>query len=302
MPRRLLATLTFLLLSVLATASAAQERRFLGRGRLVTNDAFIGVMDRWQTGSVAASYVFGPAWTGTLPTRPGRMLEFRLHGQVIAPESLRRLRFSDRRYANALSAGLHTHYRLAGAEIAAGGDLTATGPQTGLYRIQDFLHDKLRITGSERARLYEIRNGFYPGVVVEVGRPIDLGGAVHMRPFVEARQGAETLVRGGVDLILGQAERGLTLRDPVTGHRYRTIRAGDRGFSFVAGADYAYVAKSVFLPAPAYDPLERARLRAGIRWEGERLRLFYGATWLSREFAGQREGQVVGSLRIDYRF
>jgi hypothetical protein len=30
--------------------------------------------------------------------------------------------------------------------------------------------------------------------------------------------------------------------------------------------------------------------------------MFYGLTWLGEEFAGQSEGQLVGSVRLSLRF
>jgi len=46
----------------------------------------------------------------------------------------------------------------------------------------------------------------------------------------------------------------------------------------------------------------RQRVRAGMVYEGDRFGLFYGATWLGREFEAQRESQIVGSVRLSLRF
>ena len=46
----------------------------------------------------------------------------------------------------------------------------------------------------------------------------------------------------------------------------------------------------------------RTRLRAGLHWQGKKHHLFYGVTYLSEEFEMQYEGQVVGAIRLDFRF
>ena len=101
---------------------------------------------------------------------------------------------------------------------------------------------------------------------------------------------------------IGQGE--LLAREQVTGHRYRVIYASAPGTSFVLGGDLAYVEDSVYLPSGRGYALEdtRARLRAGLHWQGSRASLFYGLTYLSEEFSTQPEGQVTGSLRVKFRF
>ncbi|MGH1425512.1 MAG: lipid A-modifier LpxR family protein [Pseudooceanicola sp.] len=286
-----------------AAPGLAQDFGYLGHGRLVNNDVFFDLQDRWQSGSVAASYVWGPEWQGALPTRPGQMLEFRLHGQIVAPDNLRNPDPADRLYANAVSFGLHTHFQWRGIEIATGGDLVVTGDQTGLYHIQNMFHDIIGVPKAEKAvRSAGIGNGFHGSLVAEVGRSFDMGNA-QIRPFVEGRYGVETLVRAGVDLTVGEVGRGeLLVRDPVSGNRYRTLKQHAPGFSFVMGADVAKVTDSIFLPEPAFGVEDRARVRAGVHWEGKKARVFYGVTWLSKEFSAQTEGQVIGSLRLDYDF
>ena len=283
-------------------AARAEGYHFLGHGRLVNNDVFWGRLDRWQTASVASSYVWGWDRAGSLPATPGRLLEFRFEAKIIAPETLVRPAPGDRPYANALSFGLHSHFERRGAEVSLGADLAITGDQTGLYRVQDAIHDLMDIAGpSERTRAAGIGNGVHPTLSFEAGRSIGMDGAT-LRPFVEARLGVETYLRAGADLTIGRVgQGGLLVRDPVTGQRYRAIDGTAPGYSFVIGADHALVHQSAFLPAPNR-PLDRTRIRAGLHWDGSRGRGFYGLTWLSPEFAGQDEGQIVGSLRLDFDF
>lgn len=292
-----------ILLALSAGQAAAEGLHLLGTGRLAVNDVYVGPYDRWQTGSLSMSLAFGQRWNGTLPDRPGELLELRMMGQVVAPDNLVTPDPRDRPYANALSFGMHTHFAWQGMEVAAGADLVATGDQTGLHTIQSALHDVIGVPGvSEATRAAGIGKGSHPTVVAEAGRDFAFGAA-HLRPFVEGRYGIETLVRAGVDLTIGTAADGkLLVRDPVSGHRYRVIGGRDPGISFVLGADYAHVTDSVFLPQPAHTLEDRLRLRAGLHLEHRRGRIFYGVAWLSPEFAAQPQGQLVGALRLDYDF
>ncbi|MGB1208013.1 MAG: lipid A-modifier LpxR family protein, partial [Paracoccaceae bacterium] len=130
--------LIFGLLGLPATA----ERQFLGYGRLLNNDSVLGDgQDRWHTGSIAASRVWGGGWQGALPTRPGDLLELRLNFQVIAPTQLGLLNPADRPYAGALSVGAHTHFDWHGWDAAMGADLVITGPQTHMTDVQEGLHN-----------------------------------------------------------------------------------------------------------------------------------------------------------------
>lgn len=312
MHRRLTAALgaSLLSLSILAplmTGTAqAGERQQLGYGRLVTNDLIGDGRDRWRTGSVASSRVWGPEWTGDLPEGFGDLLELRLNFEAIAPEQLAAPAAGDRPYAAAISVGLHSHFQSAGTEFALGGDLVFTGPQTGIDDFQDFMHDYLGGDDiNSTTRNGQIGDDINPTLVAEIGRPLSLGPA-RLRPFVEMRAGVETLARIGADLSFGRIGQGeLLVRDPVTGQRYRTIRTPEPGMGFVFGGDIAYVEHSEYLPSNQGYQLtdSRARLRTGLHVQTEAgHRFFYGLTWLGKEFEAQRDEQLVGSLRINLEF
>ncbi|RKF13878.1 DUF2219 family protein [Roseovarius spongiae] len=288
-------------------SAATAERVRLGYGRLVTNDLLGDGADRWRSGSVASSRVWGPGWTGGLPSGFGELLELRLGAEAIAPEDLARPGATDRPYAGLLTVGLHTHFDLGGAEMSLGGDLVFTGPQTGIDDFQDFFHDALGGQNlSSATRRAQIGDDIHPTAVLELGRTYTIGQTGRLRPFVEARAGIETLARVGADLTFGPVGRGeLLLRDPVSGHRYRAITNHETGFAWVVGGDIAHVESSALLPASRGFALAdtRNRLRAGLHWSGQGgHRAFYGLTWLDREFKGQRERQVIGSLRIHVDF
>lgn len=300
--RKALPALLALLLTILPIAALAEGRAVLGFGRLFTNDGLGDMKDRWRTGSYTVSVVTGPVWRGTLPDRPFEILEYRFRGEIVAPANLSRPGRDDRRYAGVLGLGVHTHFDMGGFETRLGLDVMGTGPSTGIGRFQTWAHNLFDLDKPDLRR--QIPNGLHPMLSAELGREFALGGA-RLRPFVEAQAGYETLVRGGFDLTLGQFGQGrVMLRDLTTGQRIAGTRRDDQhGVSLVLGGDIARVWDSVLLPddGPAAEET-RERLRAGLHWQGDRGEMFYGLTWLGREFEGQPNGQTVGSIRLRLRF
>ncbi|MCW8844168.1 MAG: lipid A deacylase LpxR family protein [Rhodobacteraceae bacterium] len=303
---------SFLLMTAIATAPLAETsahagRERLGYGVLFVNDTIGDGKDRWRSGSVMSSRIFGPQWTGALPQGAGDILELRFQGEVISPDNLITPAPGDRPYAGSLSLGLHTHFATrGGAEVSLGGDLVAIGPQTGLDDFQGAVHDVLGIKKPSPLTLgAQIPNSFHPSATVEVARDFGLSSRTHLRPFMEVRGGVETYARVGFDLVIGSVGQGALLtRDPVTGHRMRVVRNKAPGLSWVVGADVAKVWESAYLPqARGYTLTQnRARARLGLHWQGEESMVFYGLTWLGEEFVGQRGGQLVGALQFSLRF
>lgn len=293
---------------LLATPAAqAEPREKLGYGRLLSNDFFGDGHDRWRTGSWTSSRVWGPEWTGKAPVGFGKLIELRLSAEIFAPENISRPSAGDRRYAGALSAGVHTHFDIKGFEAAVGGDLTLTGADNGLGDFQDAVHNLLGARRPSNTVLDDqIGGGFHLTAVGEMGRTLQLSETLHLRPFVEGRAGAETLVRAGFDVTFGKVGVGeLLVRESVTGHRYRVVQNPEvGGFSFLMGADIAHVADSIYLPESGGLELtdSRERLRAGVQWQGHRASAFYGLTYLGEEFEAQTEGQVTGSLQFKFQF
>lgn len=304
---RLALLLACLALMPQPSPAQAEGRSLLGSGRLISNDSIGEMRDRWRSGSVSYSRVWGRDWDGQLPNGFGEILELRLGGQIITPASLRTPSPADRPMANSLAAGLHTHFQRGGIDLSMGADLVVVGPQTGLDRLQNTIHNAMGIVQSSRAvRDNQIADGLHPTLVVEAGRDIALGAATALRPFVEGRAGDETLLRVGADLRIGRIGAGeLLIRDTVTGQRYRTIQSSDaQGYTFVMGGDIAHVADSIYLPSNRGLELtdSRTRLRAGLHYEGRHGSSFAGFTWLGPEFRGQPEGQVLGSVRLNFNF
>ncbi len=307
---RLIAAAAIAFSAIAGTATAqdtlSTERVKLGYGRLVTNDFIGDTQDRWRSGSVQASRIWGRGWSGDLPEQFGDVIELRLGGQIIAPDDLKKPAADDRPYATTVALGLHTHFARGAVEFALGADMVVTGDQTGLRNFQDGLHDALGVDGtSGTTRANMIGNDFHPTVVVEAGREFTLNSGARLRPFVEGRAGDETLIRAGADLTIGQTGLGeLLVRDVVSGQRYRSVSNRNAGRSFVLGGDVAHVADSIYLPESAgYDMSDlRTRLRAGVHWQAEKTSGFYGLTYLGEEFEGQDGGQVVGSVRLKFDF
>lgn len=280
-------------------AAGAEEHAYLGAGYAIGNDSIGQMRDRWQSSQLLGSVFFGPRTEAPRALAPGRLFEFRLTHLVMTPESLDAPAPGDRPFAGAFGLELLTHGTWRGAEFTLGAGLVATGPQTGTFRFQRWLHERLGYPLPETGGR-EIGDAIYPAATVEIGQ--SFGDRPAIRPFVELRGGVETLARAGLDVTWGAlGSRRVVVREPVSGQRFPALWGPpEEGFSVTAGVDAATVAESRFLPG--FDLQPRFRLRGGLRWQGERWSLQYGATWLSPEFAGQGEGQVVGTFQLGVSF
>lgn len=294
------------LLCLMPANAQAEDWSQIGYGRLINNDFLGDLKDREQSGSYVASRIYAKSWSGALPGRAGEVLEFRLQADIKAPDNLVTPAVGDRPYAGSVTFGLHTHYQQAGMEISLGAEIVATGPQTRLDQFQTALHDGLGVAPPSAATLAgQIGNGFHPGAVIEMGRSFSLSNRTQLRPFVEGRAGAETLIRAGADLVIGQLTQGdLMVRDGITGQRYRTVTSEGNGVALIMGVDTAMVSESIYLPSAAGYTLSdtRDRARIGLHWENNRMHGFFGVTYLGREYTSQSSEQVVGSVRLALKF
>ena len=279
----------------------AQEREMLGNGRLFNNDYFGDGRDRWRTGSYVFSHVRGPRAYVPGANGFGEILEYRLRGEIIAP---RNISTNDRPYVGALSLGAHTHFGTGTVDYSLGADVVLVGPQTGLADFQDAFHDAFGL--KEPAINNQLADDVFISGTAQATYRYNVSETVSLRPFVEATAGVEDLFRVGGDVIIGSVgQQDLMLRDVVTGQLYRGTNDGTPGVSYVNGADIAAVSDSAFLPADeGYVVSEsRTRARAGVMWQAsDEVAFFYGVTYLSEEYDGQPEGQVVGSLRLNFNF
>lgn len=288
----------------LPPSARAQDFNVLGTGRLFLNDAIGDGDDRWRSGSFTYSRVYGPEWLGRAPSSFGDLLEFRFRSDVITPDAPGRPVGGDRPYIGAVSVGVHSHVARENTQMRLGLDAVLVGPQTGLGSLQESLHNLLNIPTPDLTS--ELGNAAYASISFEAAQTFDVGSG-SIRPFVEAQVGPETLARLGVDYLFGEiGHSGLMLRDSTTGLLYEGIETAERAdsTSFILGADIAAVSNSQFLPErDGYKVRDaRTRLRAGLYTTVGRTKIFYGAAWLSPEFAAQPEGQVVGALNVSLEF
>lgn len=285
-----------------ATPAFSEGREVVGNGRLFTNDFFGDSGDRWRTGSYVYSHVRGrEAYSGTESF--GDLIEYRLRAEIIAPSTGPAP--GDRPYVGAMSIGAFTHFENNGFQMSLGSELTSIGPQTGLSAFQEKFHDTFGMPDP----LFpddQVDNAFLLSGIAAATRPYQLADNISVRPFVEGQVGAEDFIRAGADMIIGRvAQDDLLLRDVVTGQLYRATEGDALGLSYLLGADVASVFDSNYLPSNmGYTVSDtRTRARAGVFWQmGEDVSFFYGATYLSEEFEGQTEGQIVGSLKLNFNF
>lgn len=283
----------FALCALLASPLSAQEVETLGVGRLFTNDYLGDRSDRWRTGSYVISVLRGAPDDQSFR-------ELRLQSQIISPDG----RADDRPYAGVVSTGVARHMMEGPVHYVLGVDLVTVGPQTGLAEFQEAFHDRFGMpdpfTQNPLPNATHLRFRASATVTNQISE------TVSVRPFVAGQAGVEDVFRVGADFVFGPVgQSDIWLRDDVTGQPYRGTDAGQTGVSYTLGADFSRVGNSQFLPDQnGPNPLpERRRARAGVHWQPTAdTSFFYGVTYLSEEFAGQSEGQIVGSLTLNFNF
>ncbi len=285
---------------------AASEFRILGRASLFNNDYLGDGDDRWRTGSYSRSTFFGTEWLGEMPQ--GGVYELRFRGEVIAPtDASQPPQSGERPFVGVAAMGMARHTRMGRFDVSAGGEIVVIGPQTGVSSFVTEAHDLLGFK-PPRAAAGELANDLIPTGFVEASRLIARSASrpFELRPFLQAQLGAETYARIGMDAFVGRGVQGdLLTRDVVTGH-VMTVTSLQTVASWTPmfGADIAHVFDSTYLPGSsglAPKPW-RMRVRGGLRSLGQSRDVFVGLTWLSPEYEGQPNGQVLGSLSVDHHF
>ncbi len=282
--------------------AVAEDARPLHFALTVSNDSLGDWHDRWRSSSVEVGVLAGASKAGEWSPRLGELLEYRFRSDVLMPADVGNPHPDDRRHAGVLAFGLHSYVVMNTIDLRVGGDLAIIGQQTGLYDFQTRLH---KILGFDTPNLldFQIPNTVRLDVSAEAGRALRWEDRV-LRPFVEVRVGTEDLVRLGADLMFGSGSEDLTMRVETTGHRVPYGHRLTSGWGFVVGADIAKIDDSLYLPENFGYTLTsaRVRVRGGVVYTGRRFDVFYGLTWLGREFKAQPEGQFVGTLQGRFEF
>lgn len=291
----------FMLLIAAGPVNAADEKVFLegsrlSFSRLLTNDYIGDREDRWRTFSYGISVLKS--------LKDDSVGELRFRTEIIAG---RRLKLApgqspDRRMAGILGFGAYRSARIGKGDYRIGVGLTAVGPQTGLVKLQERIHNFLHQTGpSDYAQKLQISNKVFFDFNGEIGRDFIIGQAV-IRPWTAFEGGAELLARVGMDFTFGHALGNYGIRDEVTGWRVPILQErNDHGTSFIAGFDLAHVVNSEYIEK--YELAQnRLRLRAGGLVDFEGGRIFYGTTYLSNELKSQSDNQFVGSINISIAY
>ena len=108
------------------------KKHYIGYGNLITNDLLGDGRDRWRTGSVSSSHIWGVDWKGELPEELSKLVEIRMFGEVIAPSDLSGNNGIDRPFVSHLALGMHSHFQHNGLEYSTGIEASFLGKQTGL--------------------------------------------------------------------------------------------------------------------------------------------------------------------------
>lgn len=279
----------------------------IGRSSVFNNDYFGDGDDRWRSGSYSRSTYFGEPWSGEIP-HDRSIYELRFRGEVIAPtDASEPPQIGERSYVGVAAAGAFRHFRQGDTKFRLGAELVTIGPQTGISSFVTEAHELLGFK-TVRATEGELGNDIIPTASVEIYRTVERTRSrrFEIRPFVELQAGVETFARVGADLFFGQSVSGdFMTRDVVTGQMLTVVNVHRlSGLTPTIGVDFAYVWDSRYLPSSrgVAPKSVRARVRTGLRSQSENRDVFFGLTWLSPEYEGQPNGQILGSISVDARF
>jgi len=296
----------------------------------VWNDRIGDGKDRWKTGGLTQSYIFPERIFSRSPWFKDRAsaLEINGRGVVMTPDdtSDTGIDSKDRPYAQYAGVGLHLRSIARPRRLSAGLALqeeARIGIEAGwqgeplpLFDIQSSLHD-MAGTGGTAANLSNSIDG-EALVNLEARHTWRLhwqapGRDIELAPFAQASLGMrENNLRFGADLIAGSALEGRTWgNDLATGALLAGASMPRKGFNWTlfSGADLGFVASDAFLDGgfaaggPSV-PREKvvARVRGGVLLEYDNLGIGFSLNWLSKEFRGQSDGQLIGAIQIKYRF
>lgn len=297
------------------------------------NDFLVDGQDRWKSGGVTQSYTLPERVFDTRPWTPWRDgrasgIEVQVRGLVVTPDNTAapELGPEDRPYAQYLGIGgyLRSDARprpaplgtTMGVEDRVGVEVGWIGEPLFFFDAQDRLHDVIGMGETHSTEANSVGDGFLANI--EARRTLrfhrDMGAAdVALAPYVDLSLGMrQTAARAGVNGFVGGD---LSARhwnmDPATGAVIPGAWQARPGLHWAvyAGADVGAVANDALLggtaglSGPSADPeTVVARARAGLVVGWGRVAVSYGLAWMSPEFEGQDEGQLVGAVSVKLPF
>ena len=273
---------------------------YVGTARLLTEDYIGDRHDRWRTGSYQIGLLYDP----DLPPPGFDTVEIRFVGEAVAPWNMDTPAPWDRPFAGVLTAMALGHRTREPLEFTAGLGLSLTGPQTGV----DWIAERVHLGDNDLSgptRRAQIPNETYLHAETALAARLMVRDQAAIRPYVGLTVGVEDLAMVGADVILGRAGAGsMRSRDRVTGQLLFDTATQTPGFALTLGGDMIYVQDSALFPDTWAGDAKalRWRARGGVAWRGARGQMFYGLTWLSKEFDAQPEGQTVGSIHLNWKF
>jgi hypothetical protein len=254
--------------------------------------------DRWRTGGAALVQFLRLG---------GTEAELRLRGEFITPWNSLQAGI-DRPPAAIAGAALFVGRDLGGAlEAHAGIEVLRVGAS--LFAFQQQLHEYFNLRGYNYAeRGAPIRERSYGALHAEIAARAALGPAT-LRPFAGFEVGFENFSRLGIDAMIGgPGFAHLSSRDPVSGFllpawQRAEFANGRSGTALVLGVDVARDhGSNLFERGGVLPTRHRARARLGVAHSVAGWTAFAGVTRLSREFEGQIEPQVIGTLALARTF
>lgn len=297
------------------------------------NDFLVDGQDRWKSGGITQSYTVPERVFETQPWTPWRDdrasgIEVQLRGLVVTPDNTAapRLGPEDRPYAQYLGLGGYlrsdTRPRPAplgttmGIEDRVGVELGWIGEPLFFFDAQDQLHGMIGMGETHATEGNTVGDGVLANL--EARRTLrfhrDMGAAdVALAPYVDLSLGMrQTSARVGVNGFVGDD---LSARhwnmDSATGAVIPGAWQARPGphWALFAGADIGAVANDALLggtaglsgPSAEPEPVV-ARARAGLVVGWGRVAVSYGVAWLSPEFEGQGDGQLIGAVAVKLPF
>ena len=293
------------------------------------NDRFGDGKDRWKTGGITQSYVFPEHIFSNGNWLKGRAsaLELNVRALVITPDdtSFTGVNANDRPYAQYAGVGIYlrsitrpealTSAVAMQTEDRIGVEAGWQGDPLPLFDAQNAVHGAAgtkgnagnlsNIIGSELLVNLEARRTWR----LHIEKP---GHDLEFAPFVQTSLGMrENSLRAGGDFFIGSALEGRTWgSDLSTGAVMAGASMPRQGFNWTVyfGGDVGYVASDAFLDGgfsangPSVPRNEIVgRVRSGVLLEYDNVGLGFSLNWLSPEFRGQSDGQIIGAFQLKYR-